>query len=462
MFRLRYTPLFLLAVLAAPPSPAEAPPNILILFADDLGYGDIGCYGSAIKTPNVDRLAAEGMRFTDFYAGHPNCSASRAALLTGRIAPRTGVYSYIPPDHGMHLPPDEITLARLLKNAGYATGLFGKWHLSALDGPSQPAPAAYGFDYTFCTRNNAEPSHRNPDNFYRNGEPLGVLEGYSCDLVAAEAIRWLEGRAPDAPPFLAYVAFHEPHQKIASPPDLVAEYRAAGHEHPEYAANIANLDRAIGRILDTLDHFGAAANTVVVFASDNGPWREGSQGPLRGKKSDVWEGGIRVPGVFRWPGHIPAGATSGEPAGVVDLLPTLCAITGVEPPADRRIDGTSLLPAFQGQPLQRQTPLFWFFYRTSPQIALRDGDWGIVGFIDDPVPQRTHWLAAEDMPFIKTAVPARFELYNLRQDIGQRHDLASSEPDRLEAMRRALLGLHREVVEEGDDWTEAIRGYTRP
>lgn len=166
-------------------------PNILILFADDMGYEDVACYGSPIETPHIDRLAGEGMRFTDFYAGAPNCSPSRAALMTGRIASRTGIYNYIPPNNGVHLPTDEITIPKLLQNAGYDTGLFGKWHLSHTEVSStQPKPAAYGFDYTFCTRNNAEPSHKDPDNFYRNGAPLGVLEGYSCQLVASEAIGW--------------------------------------------------------------------------------------------------------------------------------------------------------------------------------------------------------------------------------------------------------------------------------
>jgi len=436
-------------------------PSFLILFADDMGYGDVGCYGSAIATPNLDRLAGQGMRFTDFYAGAPNCSPSRAALLTGRIAARTGLYNYIPPQNGLHLPADEITLAHLLRGAGYATGLFGKWHLSRLDQSPQPKPANYGFDYTFCTHNNAEPSHRDPDNFYRNGTPLGKLEGYSCDLVAEETIGWLRRRTPDAPPFLAYVAFHEPHQKIAAPPDLVAHYKAAGHENPLYSATIANLDRAIGRILDALDAQGLADNTVVFFASDNGPWRDGSQGPFRGKKSDLWEGGIRVPGIFRWPGRITPGATTATPAGVVDLLPTFCAIAGIQPPQDRAIDGTDLTPLFKGAALERSTPLFWYFYRRQPQIAMREGDWGLAGFIDDSVEKRTHWLASEDMPFVKSSVPTRFELYNLQEDPAQRQDRAKTERDRLEAMKKTMIELHGEVIAEGDDWTEALKGYVR-
>lgn len=436
-------------------------PNVLIFFADDMGYQDLGCFGSAIKTPNLDQLASQGMRFTDFYAGAPNCSPSRAALLTGRIAARTGLYNYIPPENGLHLPADEITLARLLKEAGYATGLFGKWHLSRLDESAQPKPADHGFDYTFCTHNNAEPSHRDPVNFYRNGTSVGKLAGYSCELVASEAIGWLQQRGADAAPFLAYVAFHEPHQKIAAPPELVASYETAGHAHPLYAATIANLDRAIGRILAVLDTLGLADDTFVFFASDNGPWREGSQGPLRGKKSDLWEGGIRVPGIVRWPGQVAAGSTTGEPAGVVDLLPTLCAMAGIALPQDRTIDGTDLAPVLAGQPLTRKTPLFWYFYRNSPQIAMRIGDWGLVGFIDDPVENRTHWLASEDMRFIKTGTPGRFELYNLREDAGQQQDRAAREPERLAAMKQAMLELHGEVIAEGDDWTEALKGYQR-
>jgi len=457
---MRYFAYFILAALACGVVSADGRPNILILFTDDMGYQDVACYGGPIRTPHIDRLAAGGMRFTDFYAGAPNCSPSRAALLTGRIAARTGIYNYIPPNNGVHLPADEITIAKLLQDGGYATGLFGKWHLSQTEVDStQPRPADYGFDYTFCTRNNAEPTHKDPDNFYRNGVPLGVVEGYSCQIVASEMIGWLDARGADAPPFFAYVAFHEPHQKLASPPDLIAEYEAAGPKDALYFANIANVDRAIGRILDALDGRDLARDTFVVFASDNGPWRDGSQGPLRGKKSDVWDGGIRVPGILRWPGKIPAGQTTGEPAGVVDLLPTLCAAAGIAPPGDRALDGTDLTPLFRGEAIRRSTPLFWFFYRADPQLALRDGDWSLMGHIDDPVPQRSHWLSAEDMPFIKGSTPSRFALYNLRDDPGQRHDRATDEPQRLEAMKAAMIALHRDVVAEGDDWTETITGY---
>jgi arylsulfatase A len=455
--------LTLAAVLLHVFSPVHAErPNILILFADDMGYQDVACFGGPIKTPRIDQLASEGMRFTDFYAGAPNCSPSRAALMTGRISSRTGIYNYIPPAHGTHLPADEITITKLLQDKGYDTGLFGKWHLSHTNPEStQPKPADYGFDYTFCTRNNAEPSHKDPDCFYRNGKPVGKLEGYSCQLVADETIGWLEAREEAAPPFFAYVAFHEPHKKLASPPDLVAEYADAGKADALYFANIANLDRAIGRILDALDDQGLAKNTFVFFASDNGPWRNGSQGPLRGKKSDIWDGGIRVPGIIRWPGHVKADQTTTQPAGVVDMLPTLSAVAGMNAPSDRAIDGTDLSPLFRGQTLLRETPLFWYFYRVNPQLALRDGDWALIGRIDDPVKKRTHWLASTDMPFIKGSTPTHFELYNLRDDIGQQHDLSAKEPERLAAMKAAMKKLHAEVVAEGDDWTDAIKGYKR-
>ncbi len=442
---------------------ADTRPNIVILFADDMGYQDVGCFGSTIKTPHIDGLARAGMRFTDFYAGAPNCSPSRAALMTGRIASRTGIFNYIPPAHGMHLPADEITIAQLLQKEGYATGLFGKWHLSHTDvGSTQPKPADYGFDYTYCTRNNAEPSHKDPDNFYRNGTPLGVQKGYSCQLVADETIGWLESREADAPPFFAYVAFHEPHKKLASPPELKAEYAGASKADALYFANIANLDAAIGRILKTLDGLDLVKDTFVLFASDNGPWREGSQGPLRGKKSDIWEGGIRVPGIMRWPGRISAGVTSSEPVGVVDMLPTLCAVAGVDAPTDRAMDGTDVTPLFRAEELVRTRPLFWYFYRNSPQMALRAGDWVLNGFVDDPVAKRSHWLSSEDMPFIKESTPTRFELFNVRTDMGQQKNLAESEPARLAELKAQMVALHRDVVEEGDDWTEAIAGYTRP
>ena len=436
-------------------------PNIVLLLADDMGYSDLGCYGSRIQTPNIDHLASQGIRFTDCYSAAPNCSPARAGLLTGRIPSRTGLYSYIPPNHVMHLPRKEITIATLLKQAGYVTCHLGKWHLNSMfNSPEQPQPPEHGFDYWFSTQNNANPSHRNPDNFVRNGKPVGPLEGYSCQIVTDEALDWLKKYRDRKNPFFLFVCFHEPHKKIASPPELAAMYPQATKSDALYYANITNLDLAVGRLMKVLDELNLTQDTFVFFSSDNGPWRPESAGPLRSKKSFLYEGGIRVPGIIRWPGHTKPGSVCGEPISFVDILPTLCKITGANVPADRAIDGANILPVFEGKSIQRNTPLFWYFYRTRPQAAMRQGDWMILGQLNGQ-PGGSHKMVADDMEFIKNTKLIKFELYNLREDISQQNDLAKVKPQRLKAMKQKLIKLHEEVIAEGPVWDNLPRGGAR-
>jgi arylsulfatase A len=424
--------------------PASSRPNFLILLCDDLGYGDLGCYGNRIiRTPNLDRLASEGVRFTSFYASAPVCSPSRAGLLTGRTPYRSGIYDWIPAGSPMHLPASEVTVAALLKKAGYATSHAGKWHCNGkFNSPEQPQPGDHGFDHWFSTQNNAAPSHRNPANFLRNGKPAGELEGYSCQIVVDEAIAWLKRRDPGKPFFL-HVCFHEPHEPVDSPPkdmDLYPEAKKRGEAL--YYANVTNMDAAAGRLLTALDEMHLRDSTFVLFTSDNGPetlnrypdaWRShGTPGPLRGMKLHLYEGGIRVPGIVRWPGRTTAGHISDEPVVNTDMLPTLCAIAGVEQPAGRVIDGASILPALEGRPVSRKRPLYWQYDKAlgGPRVAIREGDWKL--------------LAHRDL--------ARFELYNLRADVTEKHDLASAEPGRVKQMAEVLAATHREVKAEGPKW----------
>src|SRR5262249_48953055 len=277
--------------------------NILIILCDDLGYGDLACFGHpSIRTPNLDKLASQGMRLTSCYSASPVCSPSRAGLLTGRNPTRSGVYSWIAPDNPMHLPASEITLATLLRRIGYRTAHVGKWHLNgAFNSSKQPQPGDHGFDHWFSTQNNAAPNHENPKNFVRNGKAVGKMEGFSCQIVADEAINWLKSGRDSPNPFFLFVCFHEPHELIASPPDLVKSYPAAKNEdQAQYFANVTNMDLAVGRLLKTLDDLGTADNTVVLFTSDNGPETlnryktarrsYGSPGPLRGMKLWLFEG----------------------------------------------------------------------------------------------------------------------------------------------------------------------------
>ena len=366
-------------------------PNVVLVLADDLGYGDLGCFGSTdVKTPNLDKFAAEGMRFTSFYAGHGNCSPSRTALMTGRTPTRVGIRNWIPQDSPVHVRRSEVTIATLLNKAGYSTCHVGKWHMNGeFNQPTQPQPSDHGFEHWFSTQNNALPNHRNPDNFVRNGKPVGKQNGYSSHLVVDEATRWLSQGRDKAKPFFLYVCFHEPHEPIASDDKYARLYPGNDPSYTAHHANITQMDDAFGRLMQTLDEQGLRDNTLVLFTSDNGPaitaqHPHGSAGPLRDKKGSVYEGGIRVPGLLRWPGKTKTGSVSDEPISGVDFLPTVCAITGTEPPRDRVLDGASFLPVLSGGTVLRATPLYWHFNRAfgDPRVAMRIGDWKILATLD--------------------------------------------------------------------------------
>jgi arylsulfatase A len=436
-------------------------PNVILLLLDDAGWKDLGCFGGRMRTPHIDRLAAEGMRFTDCHSPASNCSPSRAGILTGRIPARAGIYSYLPDKHPMHLRADEVTVAELARQAGYRTGLFGKWHLSDLANDQQPGPGQQGFEYWLATSNNAAPSHRNPVNFVRNGQPVGKIDGYSCQIVVDEALTWLKSIGVGqrtARPFLACLWFHEPHTPIASPPELIDAYR---QRYPEisardaaYLANIENVDIAVGRLLERLEAWGVADDTVIWCTSDNGPLSAFSRGKLRGFKSNVWEGGHRVPGIVRWPGRIAGGSECHVPVSGIDFLPTFCQLAGIELPRDRVIDGVSLLPLWEGrqEDFRRPTPLYWFFYRLNPSLAIRDGDWALVAHTDDAQRPKAHQLLREDLMPLRQAEPNRFELYHLGNDLGQSNNIALEHPAQLEQMKRQLVNLHREIMQQSVWW----------
>ena len=384
---------------------ADSPLNIVLIVADDLGYGDLASYGHhTITTPALDRLAREGIRLTSYYAASPLCSPSRAAMLTGRTPFRTGIESWIPETSDVQLGPREITLATLLKAKGYETYLAGKWHVNGGLGVARHTqPRDHGFDHALAFHAFAIPSHRDPDNFYRDGEPVGRIQGYAAQIVTDQALQWLEARPP-ARPFFLYLAFAEPHGTIASPESFTDRYRAFTRGRPEpfvnggqvpanleargpgeYYASVSHMDFHVGRLLDGLDRLRLRQNTVVVFTSDNGPvtedWRHwyevnlyGSTGGLRGRKADLYEGGIRVPAIVRWPGHVRSGTTSDTAVIGYDLLPTLATLAGVTVPKDRPLDGEDVSAALRGEPFARRRPLYWEFEDDQGfHYALRDG-----------------------------------------------------------------------------------------
>lgn len=419
-------------------------PNVVFVLADDLGWGDLGCYGHPrIKTPHLDRFAQQGIRLTQCYSASAVCSPSRSAILTGRTPHRNGVYTWIAEGAEVHLRTSEITLPKLLRDAGYQTCHSGKWHLNGrFNHASQPQPNDHGYDWWMATQNNAAPSHKNPTNFVRNGEKVGPLEGFSAPLVVDEAVRWLRDKRDPQKPFYLAVWTHEPHLPIESDPTHQAPYADLEDEDQrQHHGNVTQLDHAFGRLIAALDELKLADNTLVVFTSDNGPEgngdkgrTRGSTGGLRGRKRAIYEGGIRVPGIVRWPGKIAAGRTSDVPVIGSDWFVTMLAAANVAPPQDRKLDGASALPMLTGQAdaISRTVPLYWRL-RMAPgkiQVALRQGDWKI--------------LASDDL--------SGFELYNLRDDPREQTDLRTREPQQFAALKESLEKLHREVEAEGPDW----------
>jgi arylsulfatase A len=435
-------------------------PNILLMLADDLGYGDLACYGEPnIRTPHLDRLAAEGLRLTHCYAAAANCSPSRAGLMTGRNPWRLGIHNWIPMMSPMHLKAEEVTVGTLLRDAGYATGHFGKWHLNGLFNlPGQPQPDDHGFQYWFSTQNNALPNHRDPWNFVRNDIPVGPMKGFAGDLVAEETVQWLEG-IPDMP-FFAFVCFHEPHEPIASSAEHMAHYAdMADPRQRAHHGNVTQLDAGVGRILGALDELGLRENTLVWFTSDNGPARTGkhpygSSAGLREYKGHLYEGGVRVPCLIRWPGVTTPGSVSDVPVIGTDFLPTVCEIQGIEPPSDRQFDGSSVAGLLSGGSVERERPLYWHFYRAKSEVkvAMRDGDWKVVARLDGPPFDRGADITEEEIAAYKTAGLTGFELYHLGADPEESYDVKGREPETFERLRGEITRYYEEVRDESPSW----------
>lgn len=435
--------LALLALLA--PHAAQAAtkaPNIIVFLADDLGYGDLGSYGHpTIKTPNLDAFARQGVRLTQCYSASAVCSPSRSAILTGRTPYRNGVFTWIPEGRDLHLRRSEIALPLLLKTRGYATCHVGKWHLNShFNRSTQPQPNDHGYDWWLATQNNAAPSHENPINFVRNGEPIGRVEDYSAPFIVKEAIAWLKQHRDPKRPFLLSVWTHEPHYPIKSAPEFKALYPdVADDVQREYYANVTQLDHAFGQLMRALDELRLGEDTLVIFTSDNGPEGDGiktpgrgSTGGLRSRKRSVYEGGIRVPGIVRWPGVTQAGSTSDVPVIGSDIFVTAATLAGAQLPADRVLDGGNFLPALQGRPVERSRPLYWrcVIAPESLKVAMRIGDWKILG--DEAM--------------------SRFELYNIQRDPGETSELGAREPGKFAEMKHALLELNSEIEAEGPTW----------
>ncbi|NNF25826.1 MAG: sulfatase-like hydrolase/transferase [Akkermansiaceae bacterium] len=421
-------------------------PNIVIFLVDDMGWGDLGCYGNkVIKSPHLDKFATEGVKFTQCYSACGVCSPSRSSILTGRTPYRNGVWRWIPGGHACHLRESEITLPELLKTKGYETCHVGKWHLNGhFNSEKHPQPDDHGYDHWMATQNNAAPNHKNPKNFVLNGKEMGELQGFSAPLVATEGVRWLKEGRDQEKPFLLSVWTHEPHLPIESAEEFMKPYDFFEDEGlRQHHGNITQLDHAFGIVMQGLDDLDLRENTIVFFTSDNGPEgrtadkgrTRGSTGGLRGRKRDSHEGGIRVAGLVRWPGHITPGTVSDVPVIGSDIFSTVLDITGIPLPTDRTIDGVSMLPAFAGKRLERPVPLFWRTHIAPPDshAALRVGDWKLV----------------TDKQFEK------FQLYRIQEDWKEEHDLAAEMPEKLAEMKAKFFETWKGIEAEGPrDWWE--------
>ncbi len=426
----------LLPALQASPSFAEGQPNIVFIMADDLGYGDLGCYGQTrIATPNIDRLATRGIRFTQVYAGSTVCAPSRSSLMTGQHTGHTRVRG----NAQVPLEPGDFTVAEMLKSAGYTTALIGKWGLG--EPGSTGIPTRQGFDHFFGYLNQVHAHNYYPDYLWNDeqkmpleGNAIGDVTGvsidcrqYSPDLMVEQAEAFLNQNK--SRPFFLYFALTLPHANnergnsegngMEIPPSSPAAQLYADRDWPapqkNHAAMISKLDSDVGRVLDTLSQLGLDKNTIVFFTSDNGTHKEGgadpeffdSSGPLQGYKRALYDGGIPIPMIVSWPGIVPQGKTSDQVWAFWDLMPTLAdLVKGAQ--VESSIDGVSIAPVILGQQSSvPHPPLYWEFHERGFKQAVRDGDWKAVKL-------------APDQPL---------ELYDLATDIAEKHNVASQHPD---------------------------------
>jgi arylsulfatase A len=488
---------------------SAARPNVIILLADDLGSKDIGCDGGPVKTPALDRLAANGVRFTDFHSGASVCLTARATLLTGRHHLRTGVYTVIQDHiHNMHLRKSEVTIAEVLKVNGYDTVHLGKWHLGTpFRKMDKPWIDEHGFDHWFATDLNAAPSHRNPSNFWRNRKRVGELKGYACQLVVDEAITWLAEKRDAEKPFFLNIWFHEPHAPLAAPDKIVSQYGDLNDPAAIYSGTIDNTDRAIARLLKKLKQLNSLENTIIIYTSDHGSYRHERNGDLQAGKGSLMEGGTRTPGIIHWPQGIKGGRTENTPAGAIDLLPTICGLAGIQEPDGVHLDGSDLTPLLTGRrsDFKRHQPLTWHSPTSQPVVAIREGKYSLVGSRKTEYPRDQAALQAvmEKMkvlmeekhgrkltpselwhkaynsnlktlewsrlrarfvmlntfqeawvPLIKAGSGgvSDFRLFDLAKDPGQQRNIAKQFPKLTGRLKQQVMALNAEVLKEAPDW----------
>ena len=410
-------------------------PNIVFIFIDDLGYKDLTCFGSTYyETPNIDKLASDGIVFTSAYANAPNCAPTRACLISGQYTPRHGVYTVGTPERGKahlrklipipnrtNLDSKVVTVPQALKAAGYKTACIGKWHL----GDKEPfRPEDRGFDVVFL----------------RNRQGHFTADGrYLTDVLTDESLKFIEQNRDG--PFFLYLSHHTVHTPIQARKEIIEKYKkkkpGAEHNNPTYAAMIESMDQSVGAVCAKLDELKLSDNTVVFFFSDNGGYANAtSMAPLRGSKGMLYEGGIRVPMIARWPGRVKAGTSCDVPVIGIDFYPTFLEIAGAPKPPGHILDGVSLVPLLTRRQALKRKSIFWHFpaylepynknqepWRMTPGGAVRQGDWKLIEFFED----------------------GKVELYNLKDDISETNDLSKAKPEKTKELHRTLVEWRKSV-----------------
>lgn len=432
-------------------------PNFVFIFIDDMGWKDLSFMGSQYyETPNIDKLAGEGVVFTNAYSNAPNCAPTRACLMSGQYTPRHGIYTVgtsergqsklrklIPTPNKTNLDSKVVTIPEALKPGGYTSACIGKWHLG---GKSPYRPVDRGFDVAF------ERNHGG--HFNKEGQ-------YLTDRLTDEAIKFIEGNK--AGPFFLYLPHHAVHTPIQAKEQLIEKYKKKeptdAHNNPIYAAMIESVDKNVGRLMAKLDELGLRDNTVVLFFSDNGGYANAtSMIPLRGSKGMLYEGGIRVPMIVRWPGVTRPGGVCDVPVIGIDFYPTMLEMAGATQPSGHILDGLSIVPLLRGKGTLNRNAIFWHFpayleaynekqwpWRTTPAGAVRRGDFKLIEFFED----------------------GKIELYNLKDDIGEKNDLAGTMPDKAEELHRTLIEWRKNVdapvpVEKNPRYDPKARAADRP
>ena len=416
-------------------------PNVVLIMTDDAGYADLGVYGATdLKTPNIDGLARDGVRLTDFYANGSSCTPTRAGLISGRYQQRFTLEMPLghaaTKDAERGLPVSGRSLPQLLKNAGYATALIGKWHLGY---KPEFSPNAHGFDQFFGFKSGYIDFYQHTDaasrsDLFENDAPAQAA-GYMTDLITERSIRFIEQNANR--PFFVDVAFNAPHWPYQRPDQPSTAADGARHltafDHPtstraDYVSMLERVDLSVGRILAAIDKAGLRQNTIVIYTNDNGGEWLARNRPLFHHKFSVWEGGIRVPAIVRWPGRIPAGQVSGQVGITMDLTASILAATGATVPPDTKLDGLNLFPVFEKKGPEIERTLFW---RSAQQRAVRSGDWKLVVDLGRPL------------------------LFNLRNDAGERTNLIGERPDIARRLRPLLEAWAQDVDAEAKKLTSS-------